>query len=782
MVAFALGFVAVLVVPAVADLFPDCINGPLVNNTVCDTTALVEDRAKGLVGALTVDEKFNLTGNTSPGVPRLGLYSYQWWQEALHGVASSPGVNFSTSGNFSHATSFPQPILMSAAFDDALIRSVATVVSTEARAFNNVNRSGLDYWTPNINPYKDPRWGRGQETPGEDTFHLKSYVASLIDGLQGGIDPPIKKVVATCKHFVAYDLEDWETADRYNFDAIVSTQDLAEYYMQPFQTCARDARVGSIMCSYNAMNGAPTCADPYILQTILREHWNWTGDGQYVTSDCDAIQNIYAPHYYAPTREQAVADALTAGTDLNCGTYYQTHLPAAFAEGLFDETVIDQAIIRLYSALIKLGYFDPASATPYRSLSWSDVSTPAAEALALKAAEEGIVLIKNDGLLPLTLPSDTNTTIAILGGWANATTTMQGNYFGIAPYLHSPLYALQQLPHVNTIYGGGFGVPTTDGWDELLGAAGEADLIIVADGISTSDESESNDRYTIDWPPASIDLINQFASLAKPVVVLQMGDQLDNTPLLTNPNISAIVWGGYPGMSGGDALINVLTGKVAPAGRLPVTQYPADYVDQVAMTDMSLRPNTSSGNPGRTYKWYDGAVLPFGYGLHYTNFSVSVAADQSQNQGFRGQNQTRSPSSSSYDISSLVSSCDRSTYAYLDLCPFESFNVTVTNTGSVPSDFVALGFISGTYGPQPYPIKQLVAYERLFKVSGGASATASLNLTLGGLARHDEAGNAVLYAGDYGLLVDVPTQAMVNFTLTGSQMVLDEWPQRPAMG
>ncbi len=448
------------------------------------------------------------------------------------------------------------------------------------------------------------------------------------------------------------------------------------------------------------------------------------------------------------------------------GTYYQTWLPRAYDQGLFNETVIDQALVRLYTALVKLGYFDPASATPYRSLGWSDVATSDAEALALKAAEEGIVLIKNDGILPLQLPTDHNTTIALLGSWANATTTMQGNYYGIAPYLHSPLYAAQQLPNVNVIYGGGFGVPTTDGWDELLGAAEASDIIIVADGISINDESEGMDRYTIDWPPASIDLIGQFASMGKPVIVLQMGDQLDNTPLLSNPNISAIVWGGYPGMAGGDALMNVLTGKYAPAGRLPVTQYPADYVNEVDLTDMGLRPNASSGNPGRTYIWYNEAVVPFGYGLHYTNFSASASQ----------------PSQSSYDISSLVSSCNKTQYPYMDLCPFEAINVTVKNTGSVTSDFVTLGFISGQYGPQPYPIKQLVAYERLFNISAGGSATASLNLTLGSLGRRDEKGDLVLYPGDYGLLVDVPTQAMVNFTLTGTQAVLDQWPQRPAQG
>jgi len=310
-------------------------------------------------------------------------------------------------------------------------------------------------------------------------------------------------------------------------------------------------------------------------------------------------------------------------------------------------------------------------------------------------------------------------------------------------------------------------VPVTGGWPPLLAAAEASDVIIIADGISTADESEGMDRYDIDWPGASLDIIGQISSLGKPVIVLQMGDQLDNTPLLTNSNISALVWGGYPGMAGGDALINVITGKVAPAGRLPVTQYPAVYVDQVAMTDMSLRPNATTGKPGRTYKWYNGtAVVPFGFGLHYTNFSLSAAP----------------PTNLSYDISSLVSGCDRVTYPYLDLCPFESFAVNVTNTGNVTSDFVTLGFIAGQVGPPPFPNMELVAYQRLFNVTAGSSQTATLNLTLTSLARHDADGNLILYPGDYGLLLDVPTQAVVNFTLTGAQALLDQWPQRPAQG
>jgi beta-D-xylosidase 4 len=520
------------------------------------------------------------------------------------------------------------------------------------------------------------------------------------------------------------------------------------------------------MCSYNALNGVPTCADPYILQTILREHWGWTNDDQYVTSDCDAIQNIYLPHGYTSTREEAVADALKAGTDLDCGTYYPLHLPSAYSDGLFDESVIDKAVMRLYSALIKLGYFDSASSTPYRSLGFKDVSTPASEALALKAAEEGIVLLKNDGTLPLSLPTDKVTIIAMIGGLANSTTQMQGNYYGVAPYLHSPLYAAEQLPNVQVLYApgvGGQGDPTTNNWEFTLAAASAADIIIVADGLSIGDEAEGSDRYTIAWTGGQIDQLSGLAEMGKPTILLQMGDQLDNTPFLSNPNISAIVWAGYPGQDGGTALMNIVTGKVAPAGRLPVTQYPAEYVRQVPMTDMNLRPNTTSGNPGRTYKWFGGAVQPFGYGLHYTNFSLSLAKQPA----------------ASYDIAALVKGCSEK---YLDLCPFGTFEVNVTNMGDVASDFVALGFIAGEYGPAPYPIKQRVAYERVFGVEAGETVTANLSVNLGGLARYDDQGNAVLFPGSYEMLVDVPAGLTVGFILTGAEVVLDHWPERPSSG
>jgi beta-D-xylosidase 4 len=658
---------------------------------------------------------------------------------------------------------------MGAAFDDELINAVATVISTEARAFSNDGRAGLDFWTPNINPYKDPRWGRGQETPGEDPFHLSSYVHALIDGLQGGYDPKYKRIVATCKHFVGYDLENWNGNHRYQFDAQISSQDMVEYYMPPFQSCARDSNVGAFMCSYNAVNGVPTCADPYLLQTILREHWNWTSQEQWVTSDCDAIQNIFLPHGYSATREQAAADALNSGTDVNCGTYSPDHLPAAFQQGLFNESTLDLALIRQYSSLIRLGYFDPPAEQPYRQLTFGDVNTPSSQALAYRAAVEGITLLKNDGLLPLQLSSSSS--IALIGDWANASTQMQGNYAGVAPYLHTPLYAAKQLNiTVNYAQGpGGQGDPTTDHWLPVWEAASKSEIIIYIGGIDNSVELEDRDRVDIAWTGAQLDMVGQLAQYGKPMLVVQMGGgQIDSSPIKNNANISALLWGGYPGQDGGTAIFDIITGKAAPAGRLPITQYPSEYIHQVPMTDMSLRPGTN--NPGRTYKWYTGCpIYEFGYGMHYTNFTASIP---------------QSAPSEAYEIESLMASCaatvSNGAVTYPDLCPFASIPINISNTGSSTSDYSALAFLTGSFGPPPYPKKSLVAYKRLHNIIAGSSQTATLNLTMSSLSRVDESGNRILYPGEYALMIDTQPLTMVNFTITGQQAMLDEWPQPPA--
>ena len=622
---------------------------------------------------------------------------------------------------------------------------------------------------PNINPFRDPRWGRGQETPGEDPYHLASYVHSLIDGLQGGYDPKYKRVIGTCKHFAGYDMEDWNGNLRYQWDAHINSQDLVEYYLPSFQSCARDSNVGAFMCTYNSLNGVPTCADPWLLQDVLREHWGWTNEQQWVTSDCDSIQNIYTPHHYTNTREEAVAAALNAGTDIDCGTYYQEHLPAALEQGLINITTLDQSLVRQYSSLVRLGYFDGMS-VPYRSLGWDAVNTPESQQLALRAAEEGIVLLKNDGLLPMKIGS--NMSIGIIGDWANATTQMQGNYEGVAPYLHSPYYAANQTGATVFLANqpGGQGDPTTDNWRQISSAVNQSDVLIYLGGIDNSVEEEGHDRNYISWTGAQLDVIESLGQTGKPVIVVQMGGgQIDSSPISNNPNISALLWGGYPGQDGGTAIFNIIQGLTAPAGRLPTTQYPANYVAQIPMTDMTLRPNATSGSPGRTYQWYNGeAVFEFGHGLHYTNFSASIRRNSPASYG--------SSSNNSYSISDLTSNCEEQ---YMDRCAFQTVNVDVHNTGSVTSDYVTLGYMTGQHGPQPYPKKRLVSYTRLHNITADSTQTAELNLTLASLARVADNGDLTLYPGDYALLIDNEPLAMMNFTLTGEAIILDHWPQPP---
>ncbi|KAI1298555.1 glycoside hydrolase family 3 protein [Xylaria venustula] len=746
-------------------VFPDCVNGPaiLTSNLVCDSTASPAERAAALIKVWNITEKTANFINTSPGAARLGLPPYQWWSEALHGVAGSPGVTFNTSGEYSGATSFASPILMSAAFDDDLIHEVAAVVSTEARAFGNAGRAGLDYWTPNINPYKDPRWGRGSETPGEDPFRIKGYVKALIDGLQGTENTT--KVIATCKHYAAYDLEQWHGISRYGFNAVVTTQDLAEYYLPPFQQCARDSKVKSIMCSYNAVNGTPACGSTYLMGTILRDFWEWTDENQYITSDCDAVYDFHAHHNYTTTAAQSAAVALNAGTDTICEVELNTDVPGAWNQSLLNETVMDQSLRRLYEGLVRAGYFDPAEATPYRSLAWKDVNTTASQELALRSAVDAIVLKKNNGALPL---QKINASLALVGFWAGETASssheMLGGYSGTPAFYHTPTYAAQKLGF-RTITATGpvnESVSVNDTWTAAaLDAASKSDIVVYFGGNDLTIEAEALDRDAIAWPGAQLSLIEKLCALGKPCIVVELGDQNDDTPLLANGNVSAVLWAGFPGQDGGTAIFDILTGKSAPAGRLPSTVYPADYVNQVPMTDMSLRP--SGSNPGRTYKWYNESVLPFGFGLHYTTFKASF-----KESGVVGKQ---------YAIEDILRDC---TQRYLDLCAFDPIEISVKNTGNTTSDFVALAFISGEYGPAPHPIKQLAAYTRTKSIGAGKTSEATLSVKLGELARVDGNGNTVLYPGTYRVLLDVPTQDQIEFELTGAPKTLIKFPQPPA--
>lgn len=289
--------------------FPDCSNGPLSANIICNVSANYIERAISLISLFTLEELINQTGSTAPGVARLGLPNYQVWNEALHGLDRAIFAGGSEGGEYDWATSFPMPILSMASMNRTLINQIGTLISTQARAFSNVGRYGLDSYAPNINAFRSPLWGRGQETPGEDLYVVSQYAYEYITGTQGGVEPETLKIVATAKHFAGYDLENYANRSRLGYNAIISQQDLAEFYTPQFLTAVRDAKVNSVMCSYNAVNGVPSCANSFFLQTLIRDSWTFDTTNGYISTDCGAAYNIYDPHMYASNQSLAAATA-----------------------------------------------------------------------------------------------------------------------------------------------------------------------------------------------------------------------------------------------------------------------------------------------------------------------------------------------------------------------------------------------------------------------------------------------------------------------------------------
>lgn len=374
-------------------------------------------RVNDLVSRMTLQEKVLQMQHTAPAIPRLGIPSYDWWNEALHGVARS-----------GYATVFPQAIGMAATWDTELVHEEGRVIATEARAkYNQAQRErnhsiyyGLTFWSPNINIVRDPRWGRGQETYGEDPFLTSRLGVAFVTGLQGN-NPKYLEVVATPKHFDAYSGPE---PLRHGFSAQVSPQDFAGTYLPAFRAALVDGHADSTMCAYNAVNGVPSCASPFLLQKTLRDEWGFHG---YVTSDCGAVDDIFRGHHYAPDVEHASALAVKAGTDTTCGTEYVT-LVKAVHDGLIKESEIDRAVKRLFTARMRLGMFDPKADVPFNKIPMSEVDSPAHRQLALRAARESMVLLKNDGTLPL---KSSVKTIAVIGPNAESLPAIQGNYHGV---------------------------------------------------------------------------------------------------------------------------------------------------------------------------------------------------------------------------------------------------------------------------------------------------------------------------------------------------------------
>ena len=649
-----------------------------------------------------------------------------------------------------------------------IINQIASIISTQGRAYNNAGRYGLDVYAPNINGFRSPIWGRGQETPGEDAFLLTSiYAYEYITGMQGGVGPTHPKLVAVPKHFAGYDIENWNNHSRLGNDVNITQRDLAAYYTPQFRTAIMYAKARGLMCSYNAVNGVPSCSNSFFLQTLLRDTWNF-GEG-FVSSDCDAVYNVFNPHGYAANQSGAAADSLRAGTDIDCGDTYPNYLLEAFDEGAVTRDEIERALTRLYSGLVEQGYFD-GNGSAYRNLGWNDVVETNSWNISYEAAVEGIVLLKNDGTLPI---QQGKCSVALIGPWANATTQMQGNYFGVAPYLISPLAAFEANPDITVNYAVGTEISTnsTANFTDALNAARNSDFIVFAGGIDNTIEAEGQDRQNLTWPGNQLQLIQELSQLGKKLVVLQMGGgQVDSSSLKNNNNVNSLIWGGYPGQSGGQALADIITGKRAPAGRLVTTQYPADYVNEFSQLDMDLAPG--NGTSGQTYMWYTGTpVYPFGYGLFYTTFSEKLAMNTSASSYG-----SSSSGSSSFNLTAVATQ-SHSAYETIEQMPLLDFTVDVTNTGNVASDYSAMLFANTiSAGPAPYPNKWLVGIDRLAEIQPRGSSTMTISLPIGALARANSQGNLVVYPGSYELALNTDRSVVYQLTLTGDAATIQKWP------
>ncbi|XP_042493015.1 beta-xylosidase/alpha-L-arabinofuranosidase 2-like [Macadamia integrifolia] len=592
----------------------------------CDSSLGIAARVDDLVKRLTLQEKIGFLVSKAVGVSRLGIPSYQWWSEALHGVSYvGPGTHFSSV--VPGATSFPMVILTAASFNTSLFEAIGKVVSTEARAMYNVGLAGLTFWSPNINILRDPRWGRSQETPGEDPLLSSKYGSAYVRGLQQRDDGDLNKlkVAACCKHYTAYDLENWKGVDRFHFDAKVTKQDLDDTFQPPFKSCVIDGNVASVMCSFNKVNGIPTCADPNLLAGVIRGDWKLNG---YIVSDCDSVDVIYNTQHYTKTPEEAAAKSILAGLDLDCGSFLSQHTEAALKGGYLNESAIDKGISNNFATLMRLGFFDgDPSKQLYGKLGPKDVCTSEHQELAREAARQGIVLLKNSpGSLPLS--PTTIKSLAVIGPNANVTKTMIGNYEGTPCKYTSPLQGL--TASVPTLYQPGCSnvACTTAQLDDAKTIASQADATVLVVGADQSIEAEGRDRVDVLLPGQQTLLVTEVAKAAKgPVIlVIMSGGGMDITFAKNNDNITSILWVGYPGEAGGAAMADVIFGYYNPSGKLPMTWYPQEYVDKVPMTNMNMRPDPATGYPGRTYRFYTGkTVYSFGDGLSYSQVSHHLA-------------------------------------------------------------------------------------------------------------------------------------------------------------
>ncbi|MCP4764189.1 MAG: glycoside hydrolase family 3 protein [archaeon] len=591
-----------------------------------NTSLTFEERAKDIVSRMTLKEKAAQTQNGAKGIKRLDIPIYNWWNECLHGVASDYGF-YEEGDEVNTATVFPQAIGLGATFNENLIFRMADAISTEGRAkYHEFLRNGIrdifkgiTFWSPNINLFRDPRWGRGQETYGEDPFLMGRLGVQFVKGIQGD-DPKYLKAVATPKHYAVHSgLEN----ERHKFNVDVSNKDLRESYLPHFKECIIEAKAESIMGAYNRVNGVPCCASNMLLQQILREEWKFDG---FVVSDCGAIKDFYRPdgHHFSKNKQEAAAEGIKNGCDLNCGVTYR-RLTRSVQEGLITENEISRSVERLFKARFKLGMFDPDEMVPFAQIPFEKNECEEHKQLTLEVAKETMVLLKNeDNFLPLKMDSNDNKfkSIAIIGPNANDKKVLWGNYYGIPSRTITPFMGIKnKVPaDVEVKYEKGCEIrgDSRDNFEKAINLAKNSDLVILCLGISNEIEGEEDitgdDRDKVELPDIQQKLLKEIHATGKPIILVLINGGPVSVPWADN-NIPAILEAWYPGQDGGIAIADVLFGEYSPAGRLPIT---------IVKATEDLPPVRDYNMKGRTYRYIEKEPLyPFGFGLSYTKFQYS---------------------------------------------------------------------------------------------------------------------------------------------------------------
>ena len=666
-----------------------------------------EARIDGLISQMTLEEKVSQLSHTSAAIERLGIPEYNWWNECLHGVARA-GV----------ATVFPQAIALAATFDERFVEQVANAISDEARAKYNEavkqgNRGqywGLTFWTPNINIFRDPRWGRGQETYGEDPFLTSRIGIALVKGLQGD-DPDNLKLAACAKHYAVHSGPE---KFRHTFDAVVSKKDLFETYLPAFKALV-EAGVESVMGAYNRIYGEPCCGSNYLLKDILRGRWAFKG---HVVSDCWAIRDFHENHKVTASPEESAALALNAGCDLNCGCTYP-QLTVSVKKGLVTEEAINTALARLLRTRCKLGMFDPPEQGRWGKLGREVINCEKHQKLALAAAEKSIVLLRNDKEL-LPLDSSAKKIVVVGPGAANAH-TLFGNYYGVSSRFTTVLEGLadkiKDKYGINLNYRQGCLMYGDNHLSNMeFGSAGAIDLVIAVMGLDGAIEGEegdaiasdsNGDRMYIELPPWQLKFLQKVKAAGKPVILVLTG----GSPIAIPEDIAdAIIFAWYPGEQGGKAVADIIFGDVVPSGKLPIT-FPASTDQLPPYDDYSMK--------GRTYRYMtEKPLYPFGFGLSYTSFrfdSVTLSAQRI---------------AANFTVKA---------------------EVVITNTGKRDADEVVQIYIAKDQRSAEDPFFSLKAFRRVF-VPAGKAVTLEFDLPASAFETVNSEGDSVLVPGLYTVI------------------------------